>query len=62
MSELAISDIFTDFPKDYRMVKYIFYFSLLYLTIISVLIFISETQSVAFFFILIYFYIVAKNL
>ena len=54
MPELTISDIFTDFPKDYRMVKYIFYFSFLYLTIISALLFISEAQSVAFFFIFIY--------
>jgi len=59
MSELTISDIFTDFPKDYRMVKYIFYFSLLYLTIISVLLFISVTQSVAIFFIFIYLGIAA---
>ena len=54
MSELTISDIFTDFPKDYRMVKYIFYFSLLYLSNISLLLFISEAQSVVFFFISIY--------
>lgn len=56
MSELAISDIFTDFPKDYRLVKYIFYFSLLYLIFISVLLYlsISEMQNIIFAFIFIY--------